>query len=53
MKKGGKILTERHPSSATFKNQSLFILNFRGESHDQRLPEDADATSSEGVLYAL
>jgi hypothetical protein len=40
---------EIHLLLATFKNQSLLTLNFRGESHDKGFSEDADVRATEGV----
>jgi len=40
--------TEIQLPSATSKFQPLLTLNFRGESHDKGLPENADAKASEG-----
>ena len=46
--KNGNHLSARSDHNRTIDK----TLNFRGESHDKGLPEDADVKASEGVLYS-
>ena len=41
---------EIHLLLAKIKNQSLWTLNIREESHEKGLPEDADAKASKGFI---